>query len=106
MWETLSDDRGEILPRKLRKLYHILGKLSTKKEAGFPPLPKGRGLHPEEMMKTRILPTIITGTKYQRLTLKFLLIIPLTEARIFCKLRFYAKDICAEKGVLPNKSPK
>ena len=50
MWETLSCDRGEILPRKLSKLYHILGNLSTKKEAGFPPLPKGRGLQPEEMM--------------------------------------------------------
>ena len=51
MWESLSCDRGEILPRKLRELYHILGKLSTKKETGFPPLPKGKGLHPEEMMK-------------------------------------------------------
>ena len=46
----------------------------------------------------------MTEFRYQLLTLNFLLIIPLTEKRIFCKLRFYAKDICAEKNVLPNKS--
>ncbi len=39
----------------------------------------------------------MTGFDHQLPMLKFLLIILLTEERIFCKLRFYAKDTCTEK---------
>ena len=40
---------------------------------------------------------IITGRDYRLPMLKFLLIIPLTEERIFCKLKSYAKRTCAKK---------
>ena len=40
------------------------------------------------------------------LILKFLPIILLTEARIFCKLRFYVKNTCAKKTFYPILSIK
>ena len=57
-------------------------------------------------MKSRTSPIIITEFRYQLLTLKFLLIIPLTEERIFCKLRFYAKYTCANETFYPIQSLK
>ena len=62
--------------------------------------------HSKWQIKSRTSAVIIIGFDPHGLILKFLPIILLTEERIFCKLKFYAKDTCAKKMFYPILSLK